>query len=113
MKDNFKLESFINDMLKTSEDLYDLFDIKYQDGHLEESVTNALLGIIEMHKIRYEKLHNEFVKVFELDEYCQDAGKLMARTKLFTKLDFPMSADVGFVEPKKPAKKTAKKKAKK
>ena len=66
MKNYFDLENRISDMLKTSEDLYDLFDIKYQDGILPEDVTNAILGIMEMHKVRQQKLFNEFKKLFEL-----------------------------------------------
>lgn len=107
MKNYFDLENRISDMLKTSEDLYDLFDIKYQDGILPEDVTNAILGIMEMHKVRHQKLFNEFLKCCELEEFCTDPEKLDLRTKMFGRLDegFEEIDETPVIKPAKKKKK--------
>ena len=103
MKNYFDLENRIYDMLKTSDDLFDLFDIKYQDGELPEDITNAILGIVEMHKIRQQKLLNEFNKFFELE----DPEKLGLRTKMFGRLDegFEEIDETPVIKPAKKKKK--------
>ena len=107
MKDYFDLENRVYDMLKTSDDLFDLFDIKYQDGELPEDVTNTILGIMEMHKIRQQKLLNEFNKFFELDDFCTDPEKLDLRAKMFGRLDegFEEIDETPVIKPAKKKKK--------
>ena len=103
MKDYFDLEDRIYGMLKTSDDLFDLFDIKYQDGELPEDITNAILGIVEMHKIRQQKLLNEFNKFFELE----DPEKLDLRFKMFGRIDegFEEIDETPVIKPAKKKKK--------
>ena len=107
MKDFFNLENAISNMLRASDDLNELFEMKYQGGVLPEDVTNAILGIMEMHKVRQQKLLNEFNKFFELEEFCTDPEKLGLRTKMFGRLDegFEEIDETPVIKPAKKKKK--------
>ena len=62
MNDRFKLEEAISDMLSTNEELesviYRIGDCKTVPT--EDQLLNMLIGIVELNKVRYEKLWNIF-----------------------------------------------------
>ena len=62
MNDRFKLEEAISDILSTNEELesviYRIGDCK--TAPTEDQLLNMLTGIVELNKVRYEKLWNIF-----------------------------------------------------
>ena len=62
MNDRFKLEEAISDMLNINEELesviYRIGDCK--TAPTEDQLLNMLIGIVELNKVRYEKLWNIF-----------------------------------------------------
>ena len=81
----YDLEQYIYKVYQTSDDIDLLF--KHHGDHpkpmSEDEVANALLGIKMMHDMRCEALLDMMARVFELDQYCTDPGKLAAREELF------------------------------
>jgi len=62
MKDRFELEEAISEVFTTNEELETLL---YRIGDspvtpTEDEILNMLIGIIELNKVRYEKLWNTF-----------------------------------------------------
>jgi hypothetical protein len=88
MNSKIDLESAIMLAWQTSEDI-DLLFKHHGDAPkpmTEDEVGNALLGIKILHDMRMEKLMDTYCRKFELDQYCTDPEKLVARENLFSEI---------------------------
>lgn len=84
---NYDLEEAIYQMDQTGKDLEMLFEY-YLDcptPMTEDEVANTLLGLQMMHKIRYEKLWDCFIRDKKLDKYASPEVKAY-REALFGKI---------------------------
>jgi hypothetical protein len=55
----------------------------------EDEVANALLGIRALHEMRMENLMDTYCRKMELNQYCEDPEKLLARERLMNP-EFPI-----------------------
>lgn len=69
---NYSLEDAIYQMDQTSKDLEMLFEyyLDCETPMTEDEVANTLLGLQMMHKIRYEKLWDCYIREKKLDKYA-------------------------------------------
>ncbi len=69
---NYDLEEAIYQMDQTGKDLEMLFEyyLDCETPMTEDEVANTLLGLQMMHKIRYEKLWDCYIRDKKLDKYA-------------------------------------------
>lgn len=79
------LENAIQQVWQTSDDL-ELFFRYHGDVEIpmtEDEIANALLGLKMLHDMRIWHLQDMHCRVFELNQYCTDPGKLAVRDDMF------------------------------
>jgi hypothetical protein len=85
MNNSVDLESPMMQVLQTADDLK-LFGTTYYDGPNEmtlDEVYNHIEGIRAMFVLRWEHMYDQYLRKMELDQYCTDPDKLLAREELF------------------------------
>jgi hypothetical protein len=101
---HFDLEDAIYKVWQTADDLETLY--KYhgdaEKPMTEDEITNALIGLKQMHDMRCHALMDMSARVFELNQYCTDPVKLARREAALVDIQ-------DFLNPEKPKKKGSKK----
>ena len=71
MNDRYKLEDAVFAIAQISSDIELAYEahLDFPDVMTEDQVSNMLMGLLEMAKLRSKKLEVEYKKFFELDEY--------------------------------------------
>lgn len=105
----FKLEEAIydvwNTMEKDLENFHKIF-LDFPTPMTEDQISNTIMALQNIHKMRCEVLFDEFRKTFNLDQYALKDPWFFLDTKKKEPIKVEISSDV---EPKKAAKTKAKK----